>query len=330
MSTSPSMFISSAFVDALADYLQGAGVDAPEIMAPLLPYAGSAHMPALLLMAQLEQLRSRHPVTALGFRIGRCVRPQHFGVVGYLTQYCNSLGEALVHYYRFQKLVLSALSLQVHMEDSILVCRWHNGEDQPSLLTDEFSVAASVSLYQALIGQRVPPAFIELPHPRPIDAGLHEVLIGCPIRFDSPCLGLALPTNLLAMRVATSDPFLRKLLDEQAAGLLTSAAPDAFLAVLRQHIAAALIEGEPSALQIAARQGLALRTFYRELAQRGLRYRTVLADVRFGLAQSYLTDHRLSMVEISLLLGYSEQSAFARAFKSWSGMTPGTARQLQL
>ena len=224
---STSMLITSAFVDALADYLQGAGVDEPEIMAPLLPYAGSAHMPAPLLMGQLEQLQCRHPVTALGFRIGRCVRPQHFGVVGYLTQYCNSLGEALAHYYRFQKLVLSALSLQVHMEDGILVYRWHNGEDQPSLLTDEFSVAASVSLYQALIGQRIPPAFIELPHPRPADAGLHEALIGCPIRFDSPCLGFALPTNLLAMRVATSDPFLLKLLDEQAAVLLASAAPDA-------------------------------------------------------------------------------------------------------
>lgn len=48
----------------------------------------------------------------------------------------------------------------------------------------------------------------------------------------------------------------------------------------------------------------------------------VLGDVRFKLARMYLADSRLSSAEIALLLGYSEQSAFTRAFRTWSGSTP--------
>ncbi|MNG33795.1 HTH-type transcriptional regulator VirS [compost metagenome] len=68
---------------------------------------------------------------------------------------------------------------------------------------------------------------------------------------------------------------------------------------------------------------------YRQLAEHGLRYRALLGDVRFKLARLYLADPRLSLVEIALLLGYSEQSAFTRAFRTWSGSTPQDYRRQQ-
>ena len=69
-----------------------------------------------------------------------------------------------------------------------------------------------------------------------------------------------------------------------------------------------------------------LRSFYRELASHGFRFRTVLADVRLQLARLYLADPRLASAEIALLLGYSEPSALNCAFRGWTGTTPGEYR----
>ena len=77
---------------------------------------------------------------------------------------------------------------------------------------------------------------------------------------------------------------------------------------------------------IAKKLGLSLRTFYRRLDEQGFRYRALLADTRFVLAKTYLQDKTLSLSEISLMLGYAEQSAFTRAFISWGGLSPSTYR----
>src|SRR3546814_15474082 len=81
-------------------------------------------------------------------------------------------------------------------------------------------------------------------------------------------------------------------------------------------------EGGPTLEQIATKRGQSTRSLYRRLQARGLTYKAVLGDTRFELARGYLADAKLSLPEIALLLGYSEQSAFTPAFNSWAGVTP--------
>jgi AraC-like DNA-binding protein len=155
--------------------------------------------------------------------------------------------------------------------------------------------------------------------------------MGCPVRFEARCHALEIPASLLAMRITSSDPYMRGLFDQQAQAMLAQQpSPDQFIEHLQQQMMVALQEGEPSAAVLASRMHCSLRSFYRQLALHGLRYRTLLGDVRFKLARMYLADPRLSLAEVALLLGYSEQSAFTRAFRAWSGSTPqGYRRQLQ-
>mgnify|MGYP003454277989 len=68
--------------------------------------------------------------------------------------------------------------------------------------------------------------------------------------------------------------------------------------------------------------GVSERSLYRYLSARGLRYKTVLNNLRYELAKNYLKNMQLSLPEIALMLGFSEQSAFSRAFKEWSGQSP--------
>lgn len=329
---SKDVYISCALAETLRDYIEKNELTAPDVLDALAPYSSSQRMPILMFWGLLERLQALHPVPALGLRIGRCAKPQHFGVVGYLAASCSSLGQALMRYRRFQTLLVSNLDVQVHQRGSVIRYCWGKsegeGEHDTTPLASEFGVAAFVNLYQALIGQAISPTAIEIPYERPAQASIYEVLMGCPVRFEAPCHALEMPVSLLAMRITTSDPYLRGLFDQQAQAMLDQQPrPDRFLDELQQQIVAALQDGEPSAAAIAERMQCSLRSFYRQLAGQGLRYRALLADVRFKLARMYLADPRLSSAEIALLLGYSEQSAFTRAFRGWAGSTPQDYRR---
>lgn len=320
------ILISGALAETLPEYIRQNELEAPQILNALAPYSSSQRMPVELFVRLLEQLHRLHPVPALGLRVGRCAKPQHFGVVGYLAASCSSLGQALMRYRRFQTLLVSNLNVEVGQAGEWMRFSWQL--DKATALASEFGVAAFVNLYQSLIGQAIPPKVIELPCEQPEQSSMHEVLMGCPVRFGATTHALEIPASLLSMRIATSDPYMRGLFDQQAHAMLEEQPrPDQFLEALQQHIGAALQQGDPSAEAVARQMGCSFRSFYRHLASHGLRYRAVLADVRCRLARMYLADPRLSLAEISLLLGYSEQSAFSRAFRTWTGRTPQDYRQ---
>lgn len=313
------IFLLGAAADMLRDYIRKNRLDAPDVLEALAPFSSSQRIPLDLFFRQLDRIHELHPVPALGLRIGRCAKPEHFGVVGYLAASCSSLGQGLMRYRRFQTLLLSNLHVRVSQREDILRFSWRKGPP----IANELAVAAFVNLMQALIGRDIPPAAVEFPHARPPQPAIHETLLGCPVSYGGKAISLEIPASLLAMRIVSSDPYMRTLFEQQATAMLQQQPkPDHFLTELQGCIAAALQDGEPSAADLARRMNRSLRTFYRELAEHGLRYRSLLGDTRFQLARMYLADARLSLAEIALLLGYSEQSAFTRAFRGWTGTSP--------
>ncbi len=64
------------------------------------------------------------------------------------------------------------------------------------------------------------------------------------------------------------------------------------------------------------------RTLQRHLKERGTDFKNLVDDTRRRFALTYLKDRRNSLTEIAFLLGYSDASAFNRAFKRWTGLTP--------
>jgi AraC-like DNA-binding protein len=91
-----------------------------------------------------------------------------------------------------------------------------------------------------------------------------------------------------------------------------------------------LTSGEPSEETLARAMGMSPRTLQRKLGDLGLSYKSVLEKTRYDLALRYLDDPSKSVTDITFLLGFSEQSAFTRAFKRWSGKAPTSYRQSRL
>ena len=150
-----------------------------------------------------------------------------------------------------------------------------------------------------------------------------EAHFGCPVRYADNCTAVMLPATLLALPLAHTDLAMRALLEQQARALaLALPTADALDRALQQALVRRLPEGEVSLARVAADLHLSVRSLQRRLQQRGLSWRLLLERTRQHLAQAYLADSALQLGEIALLLGYSEQSAFNRAWRQWTGTTP--------
>ena len=128
---------------------------------------------------------------------------------------------------------------------------------------------------------------------------------------------------MLGLKIKQADPALRALLDQQADALLNVLPNgDHFEQQLYKYVLRAMQDGKPTIEEVARYMKLSARTLHRRLEERQLVFKSILKKTREQLAKQYLKEGHLTLSEIALLLGYSEQSAFSRAFKQWSDETP--------
>lgn len=318
------VYVWGGLAGLLLSYLDDCDLPAPELRVALKPYAASQRMPITVWWALLERMAQVQPLPALGLRIGSHAEVRHLGVLGYLAASCDTLGQALLRFQRFQPLLHNHAPSFVNEQGRELRVSWDASYGQSTQLSNEVLVAGLIRITRTLTGRAgLAPMQVDFPGGEPADSTVHAALLGCPVRFGAPVLLVHLPRAALDLPITGGDPHLHAVLDQQAEALLqVLPQPDNFLNQFQQLMADTLREGEPALEQVARRMGVPARTVYRRLQERNLTYKGLLNQLRFQLARRYLADRRLSLPEIALMLGYSEQSAFTRAFKSWCGQTP--------
>lgn len=174
---------------------------------------------------------------------------------------------------------------------------------------------------------RANPLFVTFRHEAPENCQAYEDFFGCPVHFNCPEVAIRYSTALLNKPLKNRDPELLALLEQHANRQLDQLPQeDPALVEIRKAIAKSLNEGDPDIEQVSGYLGYSSRTTQRRLQKSGTNFRTELSVVRHELAASYLRDPRLQIVDIAMLLGYSEHSAFTRAFREWTGKTPKQAR----
>jgi AraC-like DNA-binding protein len=323
-------FVSTSFFDIFVAYLESNSYVAPDILEELgrIKKQFPHRAPEALFSEVFAMIEARYPKPALGFRVGIGAAAKHYGVVGYMATTCATLQQALMRCLPYQGLFENSLDAQLVEQDTSVTLKWWRNNPAIKRAECETGIAAFVNFYQLLIGSHIPPLGIELPFAPEAEPEIYEAIIGCPVSFNADCVSITLPKTLLLKDISTCDPYLASLYERQAQALLNEEGPDdTFIQKTRQAIQTQLFDNPGSAELVAKQMGLSLRTFYRQLAKHGLRYRTLLADTRLSLAKTYLADHSLSLAEISLMLGYSDQSAFTRAFVSWTGVAPSRYRE---
>jgi AraC-like DNA-binding protein len=166
------------------------------------------------------------------------------------------------------------------------------------------------------------PREVTFRHEAPPTDRHHRESFGCPVTFGSPINGVHLTTEQLGRPMPLADDGLSAYLLAQLDDLWTRTAERSLVDDVRGAVTDALPDGPPSKSLIARRLGMSERTLHRRLAEQGESFQTLVTDVRRDAARSLLRTGRYSLVEVGFLTGFSDQSAFTRAFKRWTGQTP--------
>jgi AraC-like DNA-binding protein len=251
------------------------------------------------------------------------------GALGYLMSHAPTVGEAFLAWGRFGRISGGALAPTIELRQGRLV---FHGRVIPELAKNraygESSIAIIIGLGHELAGVRPVPLEIRYQFPKPPNPEAAERIFGCAAVYDADKMLIALPESFARMPVVKRDPAAFVALGRYAQQI-DERVPDATTldARIRSTIRHSIDQGEPGATQIARALKLTPRTLQRRLAERGTTLSRLVDQVRRELAEAYLSGNELGIGEAALMLGYSEPSAFHRAFRRWTGQTPAAYRK---
>jgi len=153
---------------------------------------------------------------------------------------------------------------------------------------------------------------------------LYEEYFGCEVLFDQDSNKLVFTSEDLDTRSLKADKsinmFMMVRLQEKAEGIEISASK--LLSDAHNLIKEALPSGIPFAVEIGKHLGMSTRTLSRRLVEKGNTYRQLLQETQHQVSSELLTNTTETVSEIAFQTGFSEQSAFNRAFKRWTGLSP--------
>jgi len=267
--------------------------------------------------------RSRDP--ALALHAAEAIPFGHFDVVDYVAGAAPTLGEGLTALARYFRIVRADFRLRFETDD--VEGRLHL-EVPPSFgpavpYSTEFTLACILTRFRRTVGSAFTPTEARFCYPEPRHVGEYRRVFACPLAFDADETVLRFARATLELPQPHADARLRVVLERAAATVLARLRSASDLTTqVRRALSQELRGGVPTCEQVARRLALGVRTLNRQLQAEGTSFREQLAELRCELALRYLEDRRLAISEVAYLLGFSDPSAFHRAFKRWTGHSP--------
>lgn len=258
-----------------------------------------------------------------GLLIGQTVDLRSFGIPGRLALSAPTVGDALSALARHFVLHDSGGSPRVAVTDGTAIMSYgiHVPGVHNAYQVYDLSVAAMCNILRQLCGAEWRPDFVTLPRKRPTDIRPYRDALQSPLRFNALQAAVVFPSHWLTRPLPGADAFLYRLLENRA--VQEVAARDPMLSrETRRAVRDLLQTGECSRAAVAGRLGLHERTFGRRLQAAGTTFRQLLDTTRADVAKQLLHDTRSPIGRIAESLGYKDATAFTRAFRVWTGMTP--------
>ena len=252
-----------------------------------------------------------------------------YRVIDYLVAASATVGDGVCRFAGFFGLIAESLALRVEEQRGgvFLSLTTQGGAAVPPVYVD-YVFAALVSRIRMRIRPSLRILRVELRQRTPADTKAYQQVFCAPVHFCAPADQLWFSDEEWASPTESADAALVRLLEEHARILSERVAhePAGFVNDVRKVVAASLAQGG-SASAIAHELNVSVRTLQRRLDEHGTTFREVSESVRGQLAQGYLADPNVSITEVACLLGFSEHSAFIRAFKRWTGESPARWRR---
>jgi len=265
---------------------------------------------------------------AIAMRTAQVLHPSYFGALGHAWLVSFSLRTALQRLERFQALLDEDSDIRVHESpDSVRITyRRTRGYSRPEVFADVHQ-AQLLAMCRLNFGTGLEPIEVSLIRPPPADPQPWLDFFGPLVRFGQPEIALAFSNEQADKPLPVANSELVALHDESIRKHLLKLSQGNILNMSRMRLAESLPSGRVTENDLASALNMSTRTLHRKLREKNETFRTLLEKVRTDLAERYIRNRNYNITEIAFLLGYTDISAFSRAFKGWFGHSPTEARE---
>lgn len=280
--------------------------------------------------AFLEAIAKTDPQAIdLPLRVGASMRCEDYGAFGLAWKSALNLRGSCERAERYARALTNVAMYQVReAEEGVYMELHRDGERTLGLrLSNEATIASIAAITQEVSTTNFQPLEIFFRHRAPESTVTHQRHFGCPVSFATELDALLISHEQMQQPNQLGDRGISKFFDAHLDEELSKYDDNAALERrLRIHVSQALSAGVPRISSIAGGLGMSGRTLQRRLSERGYSFQVLVDESRRELAERLLEETEYPLAQVAFLTGFSEQSAFNRAFKRWAGQTPRSFR----
>jgi AraC-like DNA-binding protein len=262
-----------------------------------------------------------------GLLVGQRAGLLSLGLVGLLAKYSPDVGTALDSLVRYLHLHVrgAVTTLAVSSDQAVLEYQIYQLNAPGSDQVGAGAVAVAFNIVGDLCGRDWAPIEVRFAHRKPENLRPFHQFFQAPLRFDCGQYAVVFPASWLNRRLPDTNPELLLLLQQEISKFEVQE-ENSFLEQVRSLLRTTVLTGHSSADETAELLSMHRRTLNRNLNVLGTNFQQVVDEIRFEIARQLLEDSAMEVIQIASYLGYSNASAFTRAFKRWSSTTPARWR----
>ncbi len=265
-------------------------------------------------------------------RIGQQMEMEDYGVLGLSWKTCSWAGEIFKRSERYFKLLSNTYFFKVqHDADISRVILTREAYRRGVELSNEATLSATVVVLRKITESDISPVEVSFKHAPPQKLDDYTKAFNCSILFNQANNYIAYKKEDLERRTAKADESIHRFLvdrvDEETRNIEFRGSK--IVNDVEKLIRDALPSGIPGVEQIGQIMGMSRRTLTRRLSENGISFRNLIRKIQEEVSKDLLKNSSFSIAEIAFETGFSEQSAFSRAFKNWTNKSPAEFRKIQ-
>jgi AraC-like DNA-binding protein len=259
-----------------------------------------------------------------GLWFGQQFKPEMLGLIGAIAIASPTLGSALANLTRLFPYHQQATHTNLSRQGELMCLEYRiiDGGIVERRQDAELTLGMLMNVFRHCLGANWAPEEILFEHPKPLEWRQHSQAFAASVRFGQRTNALIFRTDRLHQRMPQGDLRRATMLCDQLINIGGGVGVLSLLDHVKGEIRSRLPDGIPYVDTIADAVGLQRWTLQRRLADYGLSFSEVIDLVRRELAEQHIRQAYVSILEMSDMLGYSELSAFSRAFRRWFGVSP--------
>src|SRR5215475_8164919 len=282
-------------------------------------------IPSSIFAGVLEAAAQETANDYFGLHLGENYNPRNIGPLVYVVLNSPTIRTGIENFERYLRVYNEAAKWFFTSEENQGYIRY--------LLTDlginslrhsnEHGMTIAFNMLRMMVGSHWAPKEVQFAHEAPKQTSEHLRIFNAPVSFGCKTNAIVIDRQFVEREVPAADQRLYQILKRYLDQVLSEMPrEDSLLASVRRATAETMRDGNLNLARVAKQMAMSARTLQRQLKERGVDFKQVTDETRRRFAINYLKERKNTLTEVAFLLGYSELSAFNRAFKRWTGSTP--------